>query len=228
MQTLTIFGRSDDESVMRRLSAIVILFALVATSPASAADGWGIDPAKEHPPASSQNRIIRWCSADGKKERFASANLAVEGFQPCGELNTPVACDPVGQRMIGKSEKPPIYKDCSVGPRIVVHKADGIKIGSAALAGEPLGPLSPDEQAALKRDVKSAEKDQSTDTQMQLEKMVDGILQSMLVADAKGSGARGAAGSKGGYGFSDDEIDDMVRYVDPKFQDHLRRVLKRR
>ena len=219
-----------------RITAAVLFGATLffSTSIVRAEDGWGIDPKKEHPPMSSQNRIIRWCSNDGKKERFASANLAVEGFHPCGELKTPVSCDPVGQRMIGNNGQPPeVYKDCSLGPRIVVHKSDGVKIGSAALQGENPEPISSLEQAALQRDVKNAAKDQESSTQAQLERMVDGILQSMLIAqsqamDSQGYTSKGAPGNRGGYGFTDDQIDDMVRYVDPKYQAQLKKVLQRR
>lgn len=210
------------------------LMVIFRGSFARAEDGWGVDPKKEHPPVSSQNRIIRWCANEGSKERFASANLAVEGFHPCGELNTPVSCDPVGKRLIGKNGQPPeIYKDCSVGPRIVVHREDGVRIGSAALQGENPEPISGIEQAALQRDVKNAAKDQASNTQAQLERMVDGILQSLLTAQAQGLESqgftsKGAPGNRGGYGFTDDQIDDMVRYVDPKYQAQLKKALQRR
>ncbi len=92
----------------------------------SLADDWSVNGEKEHAPAEPENRIIKWCHVDGKKIRWASANLDIKDHKPCGKLTTVASCDAAGNKIIGKpmpGEKLGgySYRDCSVGPRIHIE-----------------------------------------------------------------------------------------------------------
>lgn len=238
---------------------LVAAIAMLSTSVAIAADGWATDSSKEHPAPSAENRIIRWCSTDGKQERFASANIDLTGYAPCGELSTPIYCDASGRRMIGGSNHPPVYKDCSVGPRIVVERTDGIEIDREALESEPPTTMGSEESRMLKKEVRAVANEQEKDPEIQVQRMLDGVIGNLLSVIPKqtdnkssglnnsrlnssklngsklpssklqrsklGGGAMGGAMS-GVMGLSEDQINQLIRYVDPQHQQQLEEILK--
>jgi len=70
----------------------------------------------------SSNKIIKWCGKDKNDVRFSSANLKVKGYEPCGEPEVRVSCDPAGNKFYSQGEgSPHSYQDCGVGPRIVIN-----------------------------------------------------------------------------------------------------------
>lgn len=213
-----------------RKSFIIICSMLVATA-ASADEQWSEDATREHRPEAAENRIIRWCSDDGSHQRYASANLNIAGYRPCGELAIPVACDPGGKRMITKEPMPAAYRDCSVGPRIVVERTDGppieeepSEIGASASdsSGEPVSPLSTREKSNLKKELGAAERAQEQDLGIQLEKSLDLLLKSLLGAQASNGGGAGLGM------FDEKQLEEMMRYVDPKDRKELKKLLKRK
>ena len=73
----------------------------------------------------NRNEIRKWCK-EGSAERYTSANLTVQGYQSCGTLSVSQSCDASGQRFISPSNSPAphySYKDCNLGPRIVLEKS---------------------------------------------------------------------------------------------------------
>ncbi len=199
---------------------LLISYFFLSASLAHAEERWSSDRSKEHPPASSENRIIKWCRDDGKHERFASANLDIKGYKPCGELQVPVNCDPAGQRMISKTGKPPeAYKDCGVGPRIVVKRTDGGTIEGDVSADSP-DALTSRERADLNREMKHAEKEQEKSLEIQMGKALDNMVKAIM-------GANGMlGGSSAAPQLSDRQVQEMLRYVDPQSQPELKRLLQ--
>ncbi|MDD2943248.1 MAG: hypothetical protein PHC51_09820 [bacterium] len=76
-----------------------------------------------------ENAIIKWCSdRDSTKIRYASANIDLAGWSPCGEIETLAYCDASGGRRYfsPESEVPHGYRLCSEGPRIYVKLHDRV------------------------------------------------------------------------------------------------------
>jgi hypothetical protein len=212
-----------------------MLFALLAGMTVAFVPGfcsadsehWTTDVKNEHPAPSVENRIIRWCSDSNSAERYASANIDIAGFHPCGEIKTAVTCDPSGRRMISKNNTavPYAFKDCDIGERISVVRTDGW-LPEKVNAAEPTAavpPLSADERRNLTHDVKRVEQGQSEDLEIQLQKIMDTLLSGMLSRMPAQQNDRSRPGKSG---LSDRQIDDLIRYVDPSMQQKLRDVLK--
>ena len=214
---------------MRKTSYLIstAVFLLASAAPASAeGEVWSLEASKEHPGIDSENRIIRWCSDDQTKSRYASANIQLKGYQPCGELNIPVNCDPSGQRLISKDANLPYaYKDCGVGPRIQMRRSAHEEIHSET-PDTSVDPLSSREKSDLAKDVKGIEQAQGQDLEMQLQKMLDGIMGQMInqVSSMKISNKGARGGVK--IPISDKDAEMLIRYVDPQQQDQLRQILK--
>lgn len=212
----------------------LILFLLIA-SPAFADESWTDEVGKEGPAPQNENRIIRWCSTDGTHQRFASANIEINGYQPCGEINVPVSCDPSGKRYIGKSgNEPYAYKSCAKGPRIVMpaqsedeEESEEVRELDTALSETAPTPLNSKEKMDLASDLRQVEQNQSSDVEMQLQKVLDGMLGQLLsqagpmMKASKNSNRRGQKGL-----LQKKQIDELIRYVDPQQQDQLRQMLE--
>lgn len=141
------------------------LLVMAVTASVTLADEWSQVDGKEHSPDSAPNRIIKWCSEDGTKTRYASANLQIKNFKPCGVLNIEKSCDASGNRLISNtSDRPRDHRDCDLGPRIMVirHGEDDI-IDASNLAKPSSTPaaLTPEEQQALKEELEKASKAQA-------------------------------------------------------------------
>ncbi len=161
-------------AIRRGLCVRAVVFALgaflVCGAPArrvvadDVTDAWTVDISKQHPPLGQENRIIKWCADDSDGVRYASANIELKGYHPCGELHTTMQCDPSGARMINPpGDFPPAYRDCSIGPRIKVTRHDPLpepadtNVDATELA-QGAG-LSADEQRRLKREFAAAQAD---------------------------------------------------------------------
>lgn len=166
-----------------------VAFALGCVCPVLAEDdSWTIDLNKQHPPVSQENRILKWCADAGDGVRFASANIELKGYHPCGELQTAMQCDPSGARMINPGgEFPSTYRDCSLGPRISVVRRDPLPavapdgLGEAPPGSSPEGSatnegLSPGEQRRLKREFSAAQQQQERAEQKEIEQAMKAVL----------------------------------------------------
>ncbi len=213
------------------LLLVLVLFA----SRANAEDAWTTDAGKQHPAASAENRIIRWCNEAGTHERFASANIEIKGYHPCGELAMPVSCDPSGTRMIGKSgETPYAFKDCAVGPRIKIERhgpviTENYQDPLSPDGEDPGDPLSTIERSDLAREMKKAKDQQAQSLDVQLQRALDQMMQQLLSIDGydvlSGQKTARRAPSKQRR-FNEKQIDELIRYVDPQYQRQLEKILR--
>ena len=48
----------------------------------------------------SSDKIIKWCADEGTHVRYASANIQLKGYTPCGQLSASRRCDDNGRRFI--------------------------------------------------------------------------------------------------------------------------------
>ncbi len=176
-----------------------------SASAAERSDAWTIDISKQHPPVSAENRIIRWCSEDGSKHRYASANIDLKGYKPCGQLSSVVSCDPSGARVFSSSSQPPpgsrnyAHRDCSVGPRIKVVRHEPNPVTSSDFTGErsqvaadgspPTG-LSAAEYKRLERDFKVAQAEQERKNQKELEQVMSAMFGALSGGSGRGRDSR--------------------------------------
>lgn len=143
-------------------------------------DRWSQNGVAEHEATSKENRIIKWCKPDGSKARFASANLKIKGYEPCGKLEAVSSCDAVGNRLISKNSKRPIdHKDCGTGPRIVVISHSQPDDGQSG----DVEPMTAAENRQLTAEMRAAEKQQENDPEIQLQKAVNQLLTNLLGVD---------------------------------------------
>ncbi len=200
-----------------RLSLLTMaLFFCLATP--CLAEQWSLSAELEHPPARPENRIIKWCNEESGHERWASANIKLQGYQPCGKLSSVSTCDAGGKRMIAGNDaaRPNDHRDCGVGPRIlIINHDESDTIDTSHVASDPadVTPLSSKERQDLKRDFAQAQNLQDKDPMMQMQKMADMFLQQLL-----GGSARDPKGSK--------QLDQMLKHVDPKTRDSIKQLLK--
>ena len=147
----------------------VALFATLAPQSATADDSFALNrPAL--PPSSAENRIIKWCADVGTHVRYASANIQLKNYSPCGEVKTAMSCDAVGNRMISPGGDVPYgHRDCSLGKRLVVIRHDPVEPTS------PTGGLSSNEQHALNREFKQLQRDQEKQEAKQIEAAMRGF-----------------------------------------------------
>lgn len=107
-----------------------------------------------------ENRIIKWCETGGSEVRYASANLRIHGFEPCGSVKTAVTCDPLGAKFIGPDNGPHGYKNCAYGKRLQITNIDDTQTPAAVKSESGKGdPLSSREQQQLRRDLQKLEKE---------------------------------------------------------------------
>ena len=208
------------------LSGLFIICSLAICTSSSGADEWTSETNKQHLPGSPENRIIKWCSTDGTKVRYASANLKIKEFEPCGTVNTTATCDPSGNRFISKdSERPPAHLDCAVGPRIYVvahHKDEQVDTSSLALSAEQLNALAPDERESLKRDLQQIEKDQEHDPSMQLQQSLAGLLQGYF---GKSAGINSRSKSRAAKAPPQDPVNQLLDQLSPDSRKQLEGLL---
>ena len=213
-----------------------LFFLLLLASPCLADESWTEEAGKQSPAPQNENRIIRWCSTAGTHQRFSSANIDINGYQPCGEINVPVSCDPIGRRYIGKSgAEPYAYKSCAKGPRIVIP-SQGDDSEENGVENRELGtelsetvpePLNSKEKRDLASDLRQVEQDQSSDVEMQLQKVLDGMLGQLLSQAGPMMKASKTSNRRGQKGLlQKKQIDELIRYVDPQQQDQLRQMLE--
>lgn len=109
------------------LCPLPFLLVLLASSLAHA-DDWDTNTGQDLPPIPEENRIIKWCKKDGNGVRYASANLEIPGYEPCGKLEVEMTCDAGGGRHIGSAVAGQYgNRDCALGPRIIIQRTDSIE-----------------------------------------------------------------------------------------------------
>lgn len=128
------------------------------------ADNWGLNDKNELPAESSENRIIKWCSdTDENNSRYASANIKVSGFHPCGLIVSSDVCDGENNKILG-TPKSGIFKQCSPSQSREEKKT---KTNQG---------LSYTELKELKAAMKKAAKKQNSDPEIQLQILTDQLL----------------------------------------------------
>jgi len=157
------------------IGCLSIVLSLLLLSPRTGfADEWSVDEATQLPPTAPENRIIKWCQLEGDGVRYASSNLNIPGYKPCGKLAVTMNCDSTGRRYIGEEiSSGYTYRDCSVGPRITIERTDGEQIEAESFAnddvkpGDP-DPMSTDERTDMENDLAKIEQQQQKQTQQEL------------------------------------------------------------
>ena len=215
----------------RQLPKIISIFSLsvllAALIPISAsADEWSLENGKEFPPEQPENRIIKWCSEDGKKTRYASANLKIKGFKPCGRVSTSKTCDAGGNRLIGKGKDlPRDHKDCSVERIFIVNygEDDTVDRTNMVKPDEDVKPLSEDELAALQREVKNAKKKHKS-PQAQMQSIMNAFSRSMSQNNRNKSKQRRRQ-SKRERERMLKSIEEMLKGYDPSIQKAVKELM---
>jgi hypothetical protein len=154
---------------------------------AALSEQWSIENDKQHPPVAASNRIIKWCQDKGNKTRYASANLKIKGFSPCGAISPSITCDPSGNRMIGSGERPRAHKDCAVGPRIVIinhDSSDIVDTQNLASSSEDIKPLSSKERSDFSRALKESQRKQNQQYVDQMREVTKLLMSGLLGVDS--------------------------------------------
>lgn len=153
-------------------------------------DEWSID-GTQYPPTPPENRIIRWCSADGTKERFASANIQLKGYEPCGQLRARATCDAAGTKLFSNDPNVPYdHRDCAAGPRIMVISHNPPPV-------EPVGMNEPEiGNASFRKEFKQLQRKREEEEKREIQNFVDAIFSHLLGPDASFDRKRGSGISR--------------------------------
>lgn len=118
---------------------ISLLFLSCICGPAYAADSWTLSGDGQYAPTNPEDIIIKWCETNGERTRYASANLNIKGYEPCGKLQTAATCDAGGERIIsGDLNRPYDHRDCVKGPRIsITRDGESLYSGRTSAPQEP-------------------------------------------------------------------------------------------
>ena len=202
-------------------STSILSFGMLLIPFTAFADSWSLDSDKEHPPESDENRIIKWCNEDGTHTRYASANLKIKGYQPCGSVTSVVTCDASGTRMIGGNgeKRPRGHRDCSIGPRLVVlsySDEDTIDKTYQAQPDEKIEALTPEEEKKLQEEFKDAQKKHQESQEKQMQAMTNQLLQQL-----------GLAGNAPGKKPSNEKkLGEIFKNLDPQSRKRVKKMLE--
>lgn len=203
-------------------SLLIGTFCFLPEAPLAEADNWTTEASQEHAPQSPENRIIKWCNEDDSHVRYASANLKIKGYVPCGKLSVSATCDATGNRMISKdNERPHGHLDCSVGPRIfIMRHSEGDIIDTSAVPedGEEIKPLSYQEKKALKEEMEQASKSQRNNPGQQLQNLVENMIKTMLSSNPRKQNSRQQRKAK-------KQVDEALKSMDPHTREALQKFL---
>lgn len=198
---------------------------LFADQGAATGDSWtsatGADGAsRQHSPDGAENRIIKWCQEGGSHIRYASANIKLAGYRPCGGLETSAACDASGNRLIGKSpDKAYGYRDCGT-PRIFIsnYSEDDVVDTSNAFRPEDekdqVEPLSSRERQDLERAFKEIKTEQ--DPALALQAQISQVIQHIFSQMGAVPSGNGNSGSR------------SKQFKEPQFKNQNQQELRRR
>ncbi len=158
---------------------VKIISTILFLAPLSHADNWSINEKKALPAQRDENRIIKWCDKEtGKKVRYASANIGLDGYEPCGAIKTVDVCDANGNKFLGKVPKTGVFTKCSA-PIIkdIVNSNDNL----------PSENFSDDiDLNELKKEIKKVEKIHNSDPEVKMQILADNLLNGVLGKDNKG------------------------------------------
>lgn len=72
---------------------------------------------------SKADQLSRWCAPNGKQAIYTTSDRAPQDFERCGELETVVRCDALGNRFIGQrsANLPEVFKGCGEDSRIAIN-----------------------------------------------------------------------------------------------------------
>ena len=227
------YGGADLQRRTWRLALLAILAFSVTTA---RAEEWSADGVGQYPPDAASDRIIKWCSTDGVRVRYASANLKIKGYEPCGKLETTATCDASGTRLLSKDDtRPKGHLDCSVGPRIMIvnrGEADTVDQSNMVQPTDTVPPLSAEEQTSLNSEMQRAAKAQQQDPAIQLQIMTNALLQSILGGQTPTQQSRNTSYSrrnKANNRLATDQkrmLEETLRNVDPQTRKMLQQMLQ--
>lgn len=187
------------------------------------ADQWAVGEAREHEPASPENRIIKWCNESSNKTRYASANIKLAGWQPCGKLLASKTCDASGNRMISTDQQRPNGQlDCGIGPRItVINHAEGDIIDTSALAGpeHQAGPMSASEEAAFRDKLKQINDKNAASPAAQIQQIVNTMLKNLSSPQSGRPNPKDAKKLQ-------TELDSLLKQIDPNTRQTLEQLMR--
>ena len=216
-------------------TAILCTLLLVLTTPVALSDEWSQGETEELPARSPENRIIKWCQKDGSHQRYASANLRLKGYEPCGKLKAFMTCDAGGNRMFGSDEnRPKGHLDCGIGPRIMIinyDEDDVVDKSAMASSTDQIKELSTAERKNMKDELARLKKQQQMAPQeaaAQLQAVIDALTKYLAAQQGGGlAGARAGAGKKKGARELEKELTKILEGLDPQTKKRVKRVLKK-
>ena len=139
------------------------------------AENWGMNGKNELPPASNENRIIKWCDDQrGENIRFSSANIKVKGYHPCGSIVSSSRCDGEGNKVLG-NPKSGIFTDCK-------DKKNDSVISQPSDSNSSVKPLSHSELSQLKSVMKKAADKQNAEPEVALQMLADKLMATFMGA----------------------------------------------
>lgn len=184
------------------------------------AEQWSLDGEGEHPPPAPENRIIKWCSEDGSHVRYASSNIEIKGYTPCGKVGATTTCDASGNRMISKDpNRPHDHLDCGVGPRIFImnhHEDDTIDLSALPEDDEQVGAMTEAEKRALEKEVQEAYK---RDPNLQLQHVAERLIRMMFAANPLDNKSKRERRN------TRKQADEILKSFDPQTREALEKFL---
>jgi len=144
------------------------------------ADNWSFNNKKNLPAQKDENRIIKWCDKEtGKKTRYASANVELAGYKPCGAIKSIDVCDANGNKFLGDVPKKGIFTQCSSGE--IVKDGETIIGNDTTIVFDNKG-LSDKE---LEREIKKVAKAHNSDPDIQMQMLADNVIKGFFGKDNK-------------------------------------------
>jgi len=224
-------------SISQGIGAAYLLSSLLllVPTPALAADQWSYQEHTQDDPTPPRDRIIKWCNDSGQV-RYASANIKLKEYKPCGKIDTTATCDPSGNRFIGgnDSKKPYTYKNCNIGKRIEItnykrEDTDTPEGVTTSSPNDPIKPLSPSEEEQLRKDMKKAKQQHShNDPTAQVQQLIQGLMGNLLDPNSnKGSTRNLKSKRKPSRGQQQQMVKGLLDQLDPKSRQAVEQFMNR-
>ncbi len=157
----------------------IVSIILILTS-STWAENWSFNDKQNLPAQKDENRIIKWCDKEtGKKTRYASANIELAGYKPCGAIKSIDVCDANGNKFLGDTPKKGIFTQCR-SEEIVSRET--IKNDETIISNNSSSGLSDRE---LEREIKKVAKAHNSDPDVQMQLLADNVIKGFFGKDNK-------------------------------------------
>ena len=148
------------------------------------ADNWSINQKKALPGEKDENRIIKWCDKEtGKKVRYASANIALKGYEPCGSIKSVDVCDENGNKFLGQVPKKGIFSQCNA-PLVKEQEVnDQSETDFTNTEGTNSKESFSDDDISLnelKREIKKVEEIHNSDPEVKMQILADNLMKGIF------------------------------------------------